>query len=319
MIDTHKKLDVKYIVLPPVGLTAMIKDEYGTVYTTSLSQCKVEYNDGAISSSFRSKCKYPIFKDGEYGRITYSAPGSFGLKEKVRWLKMEIKTGYAYSDEFMAKKPLKCWSYDINSAFPYAMLQKMPDTSVAPLENVELPNGYMGFYEDGTATLTPNVVVRYAFPLMDSPFKEYVLEYYTKKQKAETKEEKAKYKAFLNHPTGYLCKHNIFLRNAIIFYSNEYIISFMDRNTVYCNIDCIVSLTPRYDLPIGNGIGQFKEEHVCEDFKYLGPGMYQWGDECHYRGIPGDCISDIEDIDNWLLNAQKKIDKEGYIYEETEN
>lgn len=315
IIDDHKRLNIKYIVCEPCGLTIKIIDEYGICYATSITGTDESYNDGAISSAFRSKCKYPIFNEGEYGKELYKAVGSFGLRDKVKWRDMEIKVGRSYYEPELAKKWHKCWSYDINSAYPYAMLQLMPDTSIEPLKNVELTKGYMGFYEDGTATLTEGVLVSYAFPLVESPFKEYIMYYYNKKCEATDKKEKAKYKDFLNHPTGYLCKHNIFLRNAIIFYSNEYITQFIDKNTIYCNIDSIVSLVPRYDIPIGNEIGQFKEEHANEDFKFVGPGMYQWGSKCHYRGIPSSCISDIENVNNWIQNAHKKVDKEGHIYE----
>ena len=104
------------------------------------------------------------------------------------------------------------------------------------------------------------------------------------------------------------------MRNAIIYYSNKYIKKFIDDDTIYCNVDCIISLRPRYDIPVGKEIGQFKIEHECEDFKYKMNGIYQWGKDgkdVHYIGIPKNLLSDIEDISSWQKNLK-------YIFNEKE-
>jgi hypothetical protein len=111
------------------------------------------------------------------------------------------------------------------------------------------------------------------------------------------------WKDYLNIPTGCIQRHNIFLRNAIIHYSNEYIKKYIDENTIYCNVDCIVSLVPRPDIPTGDCIGSFKNEHNNEAFKFIDTGMYQWNDECHYKGIPSNTIIDIEHTENWFVTC----------------
>lgn len=310
MINIMKRNNIVYSV-DLIGLNAILKTPY-CVYTTSLTEKAKNYSDGPISSSFKSMCNPHILREGEYGKYTYM---TLRGEKKTGWdTPLFIKTGYTFANEYYSRTWLKCWSYDINSAFSFAMLKPMPDTE-HPLGEGLLKENQMGFYDDGQATLTTGVICKYRFPLMPSPFSEYVYRYYEKKKMAKTKEERQKYKDYLNHPTGYLCKYNIFLRNAVIFYSNQYIQKYIDENTVYCNVDCIVSLTPRPDLPIGIEIGQFKEEKKCEDFKYINKGKYQWGSDCHYIGIPGEFLDDIEDTSQWLAKARMIIDKDGFINE----
>lgn len=236
---------------------------------------------------------------------------------KVTW---NIKSigGFAENDSYFVNKPLKCWSYDINSAFAYAMLKPMPDTSVQPRFNDLIKDHEIGFNYDGSVSTEIGVFAQIIFPLMQSPFTEYIYNYYNKKNKALNKEERRKWKNYLNIPTGLLQRYNIFLRNAVIYYSNNYIRKYIDENTVYCNVDSIVSLVPRTDLPLGNEIGQFKIEHQCENFKYSGRGRYQWGTDVHYIGIVKDTIKDIENIANWKSNIKYYV-KDLQIYETQKN
>ena len=267
---------------------------------------------GAIMNAFKAETKWESKLDKE--KFGYK---EIPLKDKKRFkVKWDIMTdwGFDYFDEFYVKQPLKCWSYDVNSAFAFAMLKPMPDTSQEPRYKSIVQKGEIGFNKFGGATTEVGIKCDYVFKLTDSPFKSYIIKYYNLKKNATDKELRAKYKDFLNIPTGMMQRKDIFVRNAIIYYSNQYIKSFIDENTVYCNVDCIVSLVPRYDIPIGDEIGQFKNEHICEDFKYIGTGMYQWGNDCHYKGIPAYCIEDIEDTNNWIDNIYYKSDKTGRIF-----
>ena len=182
-----------------------------------------------------------------------------------------------------------CYSYDINSAFSYAMLQPMPDTSYAP-EWRQIKSGEVGFQEvehtQGTY-LEPKFsgISHFVFPLMDSPFKRFVDVWYDRKQNAKTLNERNKAKSVLNYSIGFLQRVNPFLRAMILWYCNENVKSFIDDNTVYCNTDSIVSLKPRDDLKIGNEIGEWKLEH--EGLFAYKDCTYQWGlDKPAYRGVP---------------------------------
>lgn len=267
------------------------------IYQVSLTgETNDIFNIGALANEFYRKCNVHDIR-GKYG---YTEIKTISNKTKIKW-DYETAYGYQYNDKYYAGKELICWGYDINSAFPYAMLMPMPDTRQEPRYNSDIKKGEIGFYKHGGVSTTEGDYAEIIFPLMDSPFKLYVLENFKLKSELKGKE-KDRYKKRLNYVTGLLARRNIFLRNALIFYSNKYIKSFIDENTVYCNVDCIVSLVPRNDLPIGTGLGQFKTEYEAHYFKYLKNCIYQWGDECHYSGIPRGCIKDIEQIDNWWLN-----------------
>lgn len=266
-----------------------------------------------ISRDFGKKTKYH-YLDKEvteeynpYGFKVITQKLNQKRKTRVNW-DFRTDCGYSYVNEKKARKWLKCWSYDINSAFSYAMLQPMPNTRVEPRWESIVQEGEMGFYKTGGATINVGDYADIIFPLMESPFKEYVYEYYELKKKAPKGSNiRDMWKDYLNLPTGIIQRHNIFLRNAIIFYSNKYIIQLMDENTVYCNVDCIVSTKERSDLPIGNEIGQFKNEYSNDNFKYLAVGIYQWNNECHYSGIKGDCLKDIEETQNWFNNCKNSL------------
>jgi hypothetical protein len=269
-------------------------------YKLSLIKDKVKSTDPRIiSKEFKKKTNYHYIEN-QYG-YKYKIMKDKS-KTRILW---DYKTacGYSYANKHYAKTWLNCWSYDINSAFSYAMLRPMPDTTKKPkYEDFVGPNE-IGFYKTGEATTRIGDWADIIFPLMDSPFKQYVLEYYQKKEIAIDKDVRQMWKDYLNIPTGCIQRHNIFLRNAIIHYSNEYIKKYIDENTIYCNVDCIVSLVPRPDIPTGDCIGSFKNEHNNEAFKFIDTGMYQWNDECHYKGIPSNTIIDIEHTENWFVTC----------------
>lgn len=306
LIDLFKLSNVQY---ETSGNACYVQLETpGNIYTCSLTGNDDDItNIGSIANNFYKKCNIHDIR-GQYGYTeSYSVTG----KLKVKW-DYETACGYQYFDEYYAKKPLKCWSYDINSAFPFAMLNPMPDTTKEPRYNSDIQKGEIGFYKSGGATTKVGTWAEIIFPLIDSPFKKYVYDLYEMKKSA-TGKERDNYKKQLNYATGLVARRNIFLRNALIYYSNQYIKRYIDDDTVYCNVDCIVSLKPRYDLPIGNNIGQFKQEHDCDDFKYIKSGIYQWGHECHYVGIPTGILNDIEDISNWTKGIKYKFENERVI------
>ena len=278
------------------------------IYRCSLTgEVKDIVNTGAIATAFY-KYLEPFDLRYKYG---YSEGNDYlDGKKIIRW-DYKIASGYQYYNEDFVLKDLKCWSYDINSAYSYAMLSPMPDTRVEPRYNDIVRRGEIGFYKGGGATTEVGEFAEIIFPLIDSPFKEYVFTRYQKKKCLNKGPERDKVKKELNFATGLIARRNIFMRNAIIYYSNRYIQKFIDEDTVYCNIDCIVSLRPRYDLPIGNEIGQFKVEHECDDFKYKKSCIYQWGpNDVHYAGVPRNTISDIENLGSWQDNLKYKYDIE---------
>lgn len=262
-------------------------------------------NCGNIWGQFNkfTKCSYELQNKERFG---YRKVKLDNYSTKVHW-KLKDPGNYWYIKESASRQWLKCYSYDINSAYSYAMTQPLPDTSVEPRLNCILKQGEIGFYNDGSATEEVGTYVEYAFPLKKYNFDIYVNRYYEKKKLAKTDEERKIWKDFLNIPSGMIQKHNIFIRLGILYNEYKYIKQFQDEDTVYCNTDSIVSLKKRTDLPLGNELGQFKEEHTNDDFKFIKEGIYQWGNECHYTGIPGCSLTDIEDITGWQNNMPYKV------------
>lgn len=169
--------------------------------------------------------------------------------------------------------------YDLNSSYPYAMLKDMPDTSV-PYHAGFVKEGEIGFERGEDGSLTPKFkgFSFFIFPLMKSPFKRFVEHWYSEKKSGNVRA-----KGMLNFSVGYLQRVNPFLRATIIYYANLEISKLIDENTLYCNTDSIVSLTPR-DLTIGKELGNFKIEHQGK-FAYKNFN-YQWDyDPPSYRGV----------------------------------
>ena len=181
--------------------------------------------------------------------------------------------------------------YDVNSSYSFAMLKDMPDTSVEPRMG-DVKEGEIGFSLDGTPKFKG--YSNWIFPLMESPFKRFVEKYYEMKKNAQTPEEKNKAKGVLNYSVGYLQRVNPFLRSTIIYYANEMIKNLINEDTLYCNTDSLVSLSPRTDIQIGTNIGDFKVEHTGM-FAFKGFN-HQWDNEVSYRGIPKSWFKEDFDI-----------------------
>lgn len=228
---------------------------------------------------------------------------------------------YAYFNPKFAKKRIKAWSYDMNSAYAFAMLNDMPDTRV-PYKDGIVGEGEIGFdmgvnHLGGYSCLMrhPGEYATYIFPLMKSPFKNFVNIYYNKKKNAKDEIEKLKAKAILVDAVGSLQNHNPFLRAAIVNYANEYMSNLTNEDTVLINTDGMVSATPRPDLDIGTELGQFKCEHENEDFAAKGRTSYQWNrDTPKYGGIPHEWFKKGWDI----LKDPLPIPNNRYYFDEKE-
>ena len=173
-------------------------------------------------------------------------------------------------------------SYDMNSAYSWAMLQPQPDTSKPPKSKV-IGKNEIGF--DMLGNIKREGYSLYVFKLIDSPFKHFVEHYYKLKKTAKTKAQKRKAKEYLNFSVGYLQGKDPYTRANIIGLCNERIKSLIDENTLYANTDSIVSMVEREDLELGDDIGQWKVEHRGE-FAYKDYN-YQWDyDIPSVRGKP---------------------------------
>lgn len=269
-------------------------------------------NIGWVAAMFKKIV--PVIKSG-YGRQEIPAP-TFEMPGHTKILWDYLDPGnFSYTNDKYKLKKLKCYSYDLNSAYSFAMLKPMPDTDHPRFDDIVGP-GEVGFRKN--TILAPVVGEgRHAdvvFKLIESPYKAFVDKYYgLKENEPHGSQKRAYYKQILNITSGLLHRYNIFHRLMVLYYAKMYIQEFIDKNTVYCNVDSIVSTKKRSDIPISNKIGNFKLEHNGDIFKFKQVAIYQWNDEIHYSGIPSKAINDIEDVKN-INQFTKYYYEEGYIW-----
>lgn len=190
--------------------------------------------------------------------------------------------GLLWSNKKYEGKRVDAICYDMNSAYSYAMIQPMPDTSIPPKQKF-IEKGEIGFYLNGDRQTEGYSM--FVFNLMESPFKKFVETYYKRKVKAKTRAEKRRAKEYLNFCVGFLQHRDPFTRAQIVGLANDRILDLIDENTIFCNTDSIVCLKERTDLEIGEEIGQWKVEHKGK-FAFVGYN-YQWNDDIpSIRGKP---------------------------------
>lgn len=166
---------------------------------------------------------------------------------------------------FIGKRVENAYGYDMNSAYPFGMLQDLPDTE-HPLGAGIVKKGEYGFSITGLPVAVGDYAL-FRFPIMESPYKHFVEVQYKKKKTAKTQAEKNTAKFIMNAAIGALQNHNCFLRAAIInnfhFKINE-IINKYGNHIISSNTDSIVSDIPIPEIEenLGDEIGQWKLEHT---------------------------------------------------------
>ena len=194
-----------------------------------------------------------------------------------------------YNEKHSGTRKDNVYGYDLNSAWPYFMCQPMPDTSKIPDTERKVQKGEIGFtsYIDGWELVHEGGYAQFIFPVIESPFKEFVEHWYEIKKHPSSQEEKLKAKCVLNYSIGYLQNINPFIRATVICRANEYIESLiyegtgknkrLKDNVLQWNTDSIISTCELPELKIGEGLGEWKLQHVG-NFAYRG-FAYQWNYE----------------------------------------
>lgn len=208
---------------------------------------------------------------------------------------------YVYKNDKYQGKRLKVWIYDLNSAYASQMIDKIPDTEHMRFNDIVGENE-IGFKESSTESTLELVDVGewgdVVCPLIDMPnkIKSFIKKYYKLKKNATDKNDKANAKNMLNFIVGMLKYRNVFWRAYIMGKSKQLIENTKNKDTIYCNTDCIVSLTERPDLKIGTELGEWKLEYNG-DFAFKGYS-YQCYDinKVSYKGVPNSWFNEGYDI-----------------------
>lgn len=220
--------------------------------------------------------EYPLSEQADSGGVPeYNVRGA------------EIWTNPKFDEQWV-----NCWAYDINSAYPAALLKPVPDVN-NDLGPGTIEEGQVGFIinEVGDLEELKTGVASWRFNLIPSPWAtRYVPKKYSDllKAKKEGDREKArKIKDQLNISIGVLRNHNAFLYTHILTECREAVYQYIDDNTISVNTDCIYSAVPRNDIPLGSEIGLFKELPENGHKIYFKGANYQWDTgKKSLRGVP---------------------------------
>lgn len=178
-----------------------------------------------------------------------------------------------FSDYRYFYKTQEVICYDTNLTYFYLLGQDFPDTRqpkgrgiVRPREIGFRISGRVVQGNDGTQRsqlilVNPGDYADFRYPKRPSPFKRYINYKLEQLKLVKNKEERSKVKSSINISVGNLQHHNPIWRAWIVESGNKRIKSLMDKNTIYANTDCVVSLIPRPDIPVSDKIGDFKIEH----------------------------------------------------------
>lgn len=191
-------------------------------------------------------------------------------------------------------KATKATCFDMNSAYGWALEQRIPDTSKLE-RNRNLKEGEIGFLVSGEGDwigwgrrlwLVESGFANFCFPAMESPYKKFVDVWFRIKKNSDDPKERALAKAVVNESIGYLQLVNPFIRATVVERCNKRISSFVTDKTIYSNTDSICEereSDPAF--PISDELGDFKVEHRGT-VKVKGY-TYQWDERAPvYRGVP---------------------------------
>ena len=157
--------------------------------------------------------------------------------------------------------------YDLNSAYANVLKDKIIDTYNYRYYDVVGENE-VGFNKtDDLRFVEKGHIADIVFPLIDSPYKDFVTKYYNiKKTAPKGSKERAEAKSILNIAVGLWQNHNPFLRAYVVNTCNNYIKNLADKYDKYvvlCNTDAIYATKHIEELDnlVGDDIGQFKIEY----------------------------------------------------------
>ena len=196
------------------------------------------------------------------------------IDNKISWA-IENFGGLRYVNEkYAGKRYENVYGYDMNSAFLNACVDLVIPTTFVGYSKVPKEDE-MGFDFLGTPIYNTTKECYYVFKCGINPdLTRWAREMYKKKRNAKNDNEKQKWKDMGTFAIGCLARHNPFVRNCILYKSNQIMEELIDENTLLCNTDSIVSLVERNDLKIGTELGEFKLEHQG-NFALTETG-YQW-------------------------------------------
>lgn len=214
------------------------------------------------------------FSRTEDGKIVQSAKPFIGFNEKFNNTEHHVVC------------------YDLNSAYAEPLMDKIIDTyNPRYMDYVGKDEVGFRFNDDDLKMVKPGKMADIVFPIIDSPYKDFVKKYYDiKKTAPRDSKERDLAKQILVITVGLFQNTNPYLRAYIIGRCNEKIAYFVNKykdKVCMWNTDAVYSTERIEELDnlIGDNIGQFKIEYEGL-FRQKGQN-YQKVDvhETSYRGV----------------------------------
>ena len=183
-----------------------------------------------------------------------------------------------YKNERYDGRPVIAYEYDLVEAYAQMLKLPLPNTDICRKYDT-VKEGEIGFISAGSdleMTLKVGDWAEWIFPLMESPYIEWVDKLNERIKKAKSKEEKLELKSVYRFAIGDLQNINPFWRATIVERCNQLVESYKDNWTIYCNTDSIVSAVRRPDIE-NDPQFKWKLKREGETFKWQkGTKNYQW-------------------------------------------
>ena len=250
-----------------------------------LSVCFSLYKDIKLEFT-NSVCNGPYYQQFiKHFPITVEIP-----KEQYR-----AKGAYIWYNEKYQKQKVKCWAYDINASYPTVFMKYNAPNVNNPLGYGVVEENQVGFvtdYEGFRIMVDKGEIAEERYELLSDkdmePIRKYVKDSFNAKnyyKKVGDKINADKEKSRLNNAIGVLRNHNIDLYTWILTKARREIEQWVDEDTIAINTDCIYSAKPRPEIPLGNNIGEYKEDENNGTEIYFHGSNYDWGNKKCMRGV----------------------------------
>lgn len=191
---------------------------------------------------------------------------------------------FEFADKHNYNKVLEhCYEYDSNSNYLSKFKMPLPYGGIVRNDDY-VGEGEIGFNMVYNSRHEPSIVSIFkgkANIIFKTQIYKGLCEFadfmYSEKLKITDEEEKDRWKTIICAAHGNLKNHNIFMATAIIGYSKREILKYSEFSHVYMNtVDSIVCDSPIPNIPLGNGLGEFKLVHENMKFKYKSQGIKYW-------------------------------------------
>lgn len=291
-----------------------------------LDEAKIQIND---ELSRLSVC-FPLYKNMKVEFVNSSSSGPyyqqfvkyFPITNTIPKEQYRARGAYLWYNDKYQEQLTKCWAYDINASYPTVFMKyNAPDIN-HPLGYGVVEENQVGFIVDdeGYRTMV-NVgdLAEEKYNLLSdkdmAPIRNYVktsfdMKNYYKKMGNKVKADKEKSR--LNNAIGIIRNHNIDLYTWILTMARREIEQWVDENTIAVNTDCIYSAVPRPEIPLGDKMGEYKEDENNGTEIYFHRSNYSWGNKTCMRGIVKE-LQDTYDLQEGIQTRLPDYKIEGFL------